>query len=224
MTLQASQLAYARGNRRLFSDLSFELGAGEALRVAGRNGSGKTSLLRVLCGLAQPIAGEVRWQGRAVQADRDSFHRALSYIGHGQGVKDDLSALENVQISALLAGYACSRAQALDALDRVGLSSRAHLPARVLSQGQRRRVVLARLAVPTSSGTQSPRLLVLDEPFVALDQESVMVLTNLLNEQLSTGAVLVYTTHQDQAVNATRTHELLLEAPLANAASRAEAV
>lgn len=223
MTLQASQLAYTRGNHRLFSGLGFELGPGEALRVAGRNGSGKTSLLRVLCGLAEPVEGEVRWRGLPVQRHRDAFHQALTYIGHGQGLKDDLSALENVQVNALLAGRACKRAQALDALDRVGLRSRADLPARVLSQGQRRRVVLARLALPSPVPTEAS-LLVLDEPFVALDLESVAVLTGLLNEQLAQGAMLVYTTHQAQALSARHSHELVLDAPHADAASSVEAV
>lgn len=223
MSLQASQLAYARGNRRLFSCLGFELGPGEALRVAGRNGSGKTSLLRVLCGLAEPSQGEVRWQGLPVQRHRDVFHQALTYIGHGQGLKDDLSAVENVQIGAVLSGRACTRAQALDALYRLGLQGRADLPARVLSQGQRRRVALARLALKPSSNNEA-KLLVLDEPFVALDQESVTVLTGLLNDQLAQGTVLVYTTHQLRVLNARRNHELVLDAPRAENAHRVEAV
>ncbi|TAK90326.1 MAG: cytochrome c biogenesis heme-transporting ATPase CcmA [Aquabacterium sp.] len=223
MTLQASQLAYARGNRKLFSGVSFELGAGEAMRVAGRNGSGKTSLLRVLCGLAEPADGEVRWNGLSVHGHRDAFHQALTYIGHGQGLKDDLSALENVQMSALLSGRACTRVQALHALERVGLRGRSELPARVLSQGQRRRVALARLALaPTSSATGS--LLVLDEPFVALDLESVSVLTDLLNERLALGAALIYTTHQTQHLNAKRVQELVLDAPQADAIQGLEAV
>ena len=212
MTLQASQLAYARGNRKLFADLNFEVKPGEALRVAGRNGSGKTSLLRVLCGLAEPLKGEVLWRGLPARKHRDVFHQDLSYIGHGHGLKDDLSALENVQIGAVLSGRACTRVQALEALDAVGLKARAHLPVRVLSQGQRRRVLLSRLALASQEG-QVPRLLVLDEPFVALDQESVLSLSALLNQQLAQGAVLVYTTHQPpQALQASRTHELVLGA------------
>ena len=211
MTLQASQLAYARGNRKLFADLGFEVKPGEALRVAGRNGSGKTSLLRVLCGLAEPIKGEVRWRGLPVHRHREVFHQDLIYIGHGHGLKDDLSALENVQISAILAGRACTQAQALMALDAVGLKARAHLPVRVLSQGQRRRVLLSRLALTSQAGNAS-RLLVLDEPFVALDQESVLTLSGLLDQQLAQGAVLVYTTHQPQTLHASHTHELVLGA------------
>lgn len=207
MTLQASGLAYARGARTLFADLDFDVKPGEALRVAGRNGSGKTSLLRVLSGLAEPLRGEVRWQGRAIRAQRDVFHQALAYIGHGNGVKDDLSALENVRTSAALSGRACSSAQALQALRQMGLGNRAHLPARVLSQGQRRRVVLARLAI----GPVAP-LLVLDEPFNALDQESVEALSSWLNQQLAQGASVVYTTHQSQLLTVARHHEVQLGA------------
>lgn len=221
MTLQASQLAYARGDRRLFSGLGFELGPGEALRVAGCNGSGKTSLLRVLCGLSEPAEGIVRWNGLPVQRHRDAFHRALTYIGHGQGLKDDLSALENVQINALMSGHACTKGQALAALDRVGLRNRANLSARILSQGQRRRVLLARLALLSAMPTDA-RLLVLDEPFVALDQESIGVLSGLLNEQLAQGASLVYTTHQPQHLSARAHQELLLDTAQLPAVHRPE--
>lgn len=209
MTLQASQLAFARGNRPLFTDVSFELKPGEALRVAGRNGSGKTSLLRVLCGLSQALKGDVRWQGQLIARQRDSFHQSLTYMGHGLGLKDDLTACENVQISAVLAGHACTRSQAQGALAQFGLKGKADLPARVLSQGQRRRVLLSRLALAPAEGA-SARLLVLDEPFVALDQESVSLLASVLERQLVQGAMLVYTTHQPLALKASGTHELLL--------------
>lgn len=209
MTLQASQLACARGNRKLFEGIDFEVGPGEALRIAGRNGSGKTSLLRLLCGLAQPLKGEVRWHGQSIHRHREALHQALSYVGHAPGLKDDLSAWENVQFSTVLAGQACTKQQALDALTQLGLQAKAHLPARVLSQGQRRRVLLARLALPQALNG-APHLLVLDEPFVALDQESVQVLATLLNQQLAQGAMLVYTTHQPQRLQAAQHHELTL--------------
>lgn len=212
MTLQASQLAYAHGNRALFEGLDFEVGPGEALRIAGRNGSGKTSLLRLLCGLAQPLKGEVLWRGQSIHRHREVLHQALSYFGHAPGLKDDLSAWENVQFSAVLAGRACTRQQALEALTQLGLQSKAHLAARTLSQGQRRRVLLARLALPQAL-TGAPHLLVLDEPFVALDQESVQVLATLLDQQLAQGATLVYTTHQPQALRAARQLEVTLGQP-----------
>ncbi|MGH6648516.1 cytochrome c biogenesis heme-transporting ATPase CcmA [Aquabacterium sp.] len=206
MTLQASQLAHARGNRKLFDGLDLEVQAGEALRVVGRNGSGKTSLLRVLSGLAEPLKGQVLWQGRSIRSLREDFNQDLVYVGHGSGLKDDFTASENVQISAVLSGRSCSESEACDALDLMGLRGRAHLPARVLSQGQRRRVMLARLAIKPVA-----RLAILDEPFNALDQESVDVLSSLLSRQLAEGAVVVYTTHQSQTLAASRTHEVHLD-------------
>lgn len=210
MTLQASGLVCERGHRQLFAGVDLTVKPGEALRVAGRNGSGKTSLLRVLCGLAEPSRGEVRWLGRDIRQAREAFHQDLLYVGHGSGIKDDLTALENVRIGASLSGRPCTPYQAGGALARLGLSDRAHLPARALSQGQRRRLALARLALQPA-----PRLAVLDEPFNALDRESIQVLSDLLNEQLASGAVVVYTTHQSQELAASRTIELNLDEQVA---------
>jgi heme exporter protein A len=127
------------------------------------------------------------------------------FVGHASGVKDDLTAAENVRVSAALSGRSCSLQQALAALEAVGLGPRSNLPARVLSQGQRRRVALARLAIAPVAP-----LLILDEPFNALDQESVQVLSSWLNRQLADGAQLVYTTHQSQPLQASRHHEIEL--------------
>jgi len=190
MGLQARQLALARGNRPLFEGLDFEVGAGEALRVLGPNGSGKTSLLRVVCGLSCAHGGEVRWRGQLVDRARADVQRDLLYIGHAPGLKDDLSACENLQFSARCSGRACSHEQALRALTQLGLRPHAHLPARVLSQGQRRRVVLARLALESA-----PRLVVLDEPFTALDTDAVALVAGLLRLHLAAGSTLLYTTH-----------------------------
>lgn len=203
MTLQAFRLAGARGERHLFSDVNFELRAGEALWLRGGNGSGKTSLLRLLCGLAVPLAGEVRWQGRAIRSLREDYHRALLYCGHASGIKDELTAWENLRTSAALAGRACTRAEAFAALARFGLGAQAALPAGALSQGQRRRVALARLAL-----APLPPLLLLDEPFTALDQAAVQALVVTLEQHLEAGGMLVYTTHQPQPLRARRLEQL----------------
>lgn len=192
MTLQAHQLACARGARLLFSDLSFELLPGEAMRVGGSNGSGKTSLLRMLCGLACPSAGEVRWLGANVRLNRAEFNAALLYLGHLNGVKDDLAAWENVMVAATLAGHPVGPEAAYAALDALGLGELADLPTRVLSQGQRKRVALARLQLCTEN-----TLWILDEPFTALDHEAVDALCATLGVHLARGGMLVYTTHQD---------------------------
>jgi heme exporter protein A len=203
MTLQAYQLTCSRGDRQLFSDVNFEINAGEALWLTGSNGSGKTSLLRLLCGLASPIAGEVRWNGRSVRAPREAFYQDLIYCGHASNVKDDLAAWQNVLIGIKLSGKHCSRKDAYDALARFGLQSVAHLPAHTLSQGQRKRVTLARLCIHPI-----PKLLILDEPFTELDQDTVNILCDSLNQHLAQGGIVVYTTHQEVTLKARRLHFL----------------
>jgi heme exporter protein A len=191
MSLQALALGQSRGDRRLFEGIDFSLQPGEALWVQGANGSGKTSLLRVLCGLALPLSGEVRWRGRPLRQAREAFHAELAWCGHGHGLKDDLSALENLAGAAAIAGRPCNRGQALAALASLDLAASAALPARALSQGQRKRVVLARLFL-----ADPPALWVLDEPFSALDAGSVARLQGRLDTHLAQGGLVVFTTHQ----------------------------
>jgi heme exporter protein A len=206
MTLQARQIRQTRGDRTLFRDLGFTLQAGEALWVQGPNGSGKTSLLRVLCGLSVPIEGEVLWNGQPILRNREAFFRDVAHFGHASGVKDELSAWENVVFGAALAGRACTRSQALDVLAELGLSTAtSRLPARALSQGQRRRAALARLLL-----APSPTLLVLDEPFTALDAAGIEVLRTRLEQHLAARGMVVYTTHQPLSLQAARLQTLEL--------------
>jgi len=199
MTLRADQLTCVRGERQLFSDIGFEINPGEALRVVGTNGSGKTSLLRMLCGLAQPADGEVRWHGRNIRALRDEYCRNLIYLGHAHGVKDDLLAWENIVVASALSGNPVDRAAASEALEQLGLGRAAELPTRALSQGQRKRVALARLRL----GMATP-LWILDEPFTALDQSAVNELCGTLNAHLAGGGMVIYTTHQEIDLSARR--------------------
>lgn len=199
MTLQGYQLACARGERELFKDINFDLHAGDAMRVAGTNGSGKTSLLRMLCGLAVATTGEVRWHGRNIRSVREEFGSQLIYLGHANGVKDDLLAWENIVIGATLSGNSVSRNDAYAALDQFGLARAANLPTRALSQGQRKRVALARLRF----GMKTP-LWILDEPFTALDQSAVSELCGTLNNHLAHGGMVIYTTHQEIDLSAQR--------------------
>jgi heme exporter protein A len=207
MTLQGYQLACARGERHLFTDINFEVHAGDALRIAGPNGTGKTSMLRLLCGLAYPAAGEVRWQGKNVRNVREDYCKELIYLGHANGVKDDLAAWENVTIGATLSGHPVTREDAWNALDQLGLDEVGHLPTRVLSQGQRKRVALARLWLPNA-----PKIWILDEPFTALDKDAVAQLCNKLDEHLSSGGMVIYTTHQEITLAKGRMLQLNLEA------------
>jgi len=142
--LEAVDLACERGGRSLFRGLSFALRDGELLRIAGPNGSGKTSLLRIVCGLLSPTAGTVLWDGAEIRRLREEYAKQLVYIGHAAAVKDDLTAAENLRIACTLAGHRVSPRQIQQALDSFEL---ADLPVKRLSQGQRRRAVLARLVV-----------------------------------------------------------------------------
>ena len=197
--LEAAELECERGPRTLFRGVSFVLRAGELLRVAGANGSGKTSLLRILCGLARPSAGEVRWNGQPVGALKEDYARELVYIGHAPAVKDDLTPRENLEISCRLAGQATSGEALAAALERLGVPE---LPVRKLSQGQRRRAALARLLV-----SEAP-LWLLDEPFSALDTEGISNLNALIGKHVSRGGLIAFTTHQDSGIAATRVIEL----------------
>jgi heme exporter protein A len=200
--LEAADLECERGGWLLFRGLSFALAAGESMRVAGANGSGKTSLLRILCGLLLPSAGEVRWRGTAIRGLREDYSRELVYLGHAPAVKDDLSAAENLAISCALAGMP-AEAQAIEgALARFGLAGKSQ-PSRRLSQGQRRRAALARLALSASRP-----LWLLDEPFSALDAAGVALLRGLIEAHLGRGGAVIFTTHQDAGIATARVIDL----------------
>ena len=139
MTLKAQQLACTRGERALFLALDLELRPGVALRVAGKNGAGKTSLLRILSGLSTPNAGTVNWDGENISRIREQYNRQLTYLGHLPGIKDDLTAGENVMLAVKLSGNRIERKAAALALEQVGLGAQVNLPARVLSQAYAKR-------------------------------------------------------------------------------------
>lgn len=193
--LEAIDLECQRGERLLFAGLSFSVAPGHCLHIAGENGAGKTSLQRILCGLLTPTQGEVRWCGENIRRLREDYWQLLAYVGHLNGVKDDLTALENVQFAAALAGHPAGEEIARKALDSVGLAGFEQSQARFLSQGQRRRIALGRLFL-----AREARLWVLDEPFTALDVRGVAALATLIGEQLDRGGIVVLTTHQDVPV------------------------
>ena len=202
--LEISNLACIRGDHQLFSGLSFSLGAGELMQVQGENGSGKTTLLRTLCGFMQPAAGEIRWCGKNVRELDEEYYAEMVYLGHLNAIKDELNALENLRISAGLAGCAVDEKEALAALRRMGLRRREHLPVKVLSQGQRRRVALSRLLVGNA------RLWILDEPLTALDVGAVGLMQELIGAHLSNGGMAIFTTHQPLQVAGVETRLLTL--------------
>lgn len=185
-----------RGERLLFSDVTFALSPGGFLQLTGPNGSGKTSLLRIVCGLLAPERGEILWQGAKIRSLAEEYSRSITYIGHRNAVKEELDSLENLRISSGLAGCEVSSAQAKQALARVGLEGRENLPLRFLSEGQRRRSALARLI------TCSTALWVLDEVLASLDHAAVTVIELLIGEHLSKGGMAIVATHQELHISA----------------------
>jgi heme exporter protein A len=191
--LEARALACSRGPATLFRDVSFEVSSGEWLAVRGPNGSGKTTLLRCVAGLTRVDRGEVLWDGEATGAAPARFHASLLYAGHLPGIKDDLSAEENLQYALALRAAPAPEAAIRDALAEVGLEKRRRLPARRLSAGQRRRIGLARLMLDPA------RLWALDEPLTALDDEGQRLFERLLERHLASGGLALLATHHDLA-------------------------
>jgi len=190
LLLSVHDLACARGERLLFKEMNFSLQEGELLLVQGGNGQGKTSLLRLLTGLARPEAGEVHWCGESISRVSEVYHAAMCYLGHANGVKDDLDPLENLRFSDGLHGRAFDRSRAVATLEQLGLTRCLDLPCRVLSFGQRRRVALAALLLAGAT------LWILDEPLTGLDVHAVALMEGLIREHLKAGGMVVATTHQ----------------------------
>lgn len=202
--LEVSQLGCVRGDRRLFSGLNLSLPPGTFVQLTGPNGSGKTSLLRILCGLLAAAEGKVLWEGANIRSLGEDYFTAVTYLGHRPGVKDELSALENLRIANALNGIEVSRDDALAALARMGLAGRESLPARFLSEGQRRRVALARLLLCQT------RLWLLDEVMTSLDKGAVELVRSLIEEHLNRGGIAIVATHQELELSAGVTQRLEL--------------
>ncbi|MEO8299703.1 MAG: cytochrome c biogenesis heme-transporting ATPase CcmA [Burkholderiales bacterium] len=186
--LSVRDLACRRGERLLFRHLNFELQGGELLWIRGRNGCGKTSLLRLLAGLSQPAAGTV--------LRRDGAASSTAFVGHHNALKEDLTVLESLQFLQQLQGSTGHRQACEEGLRALGLQTWRHAPVRTLSQGQRRRAALARLFIPPSAS-----LWILDEPFDALDAQASDALNQALSGHARAGGAVVLTSHLDLCVH-----------------------
>lgn len=195
-SLRLESITCVRGDRTLFEELNLEIKPGSILRISGDNGSGKSSLLRILCGLLTPHAGKVFWGSDPITEDRDQFHGELIYLGHIPALKADFSAIENLMSLALLGGQSISNEEAINALREAGLDRQAHRFIRTLSQGQKQRIALSRLLLP-----QPKSIWILDEPFNALDRDANRALQNLLINHVNRGGIVALSSHQDLQID-----------------------
>jgi heme exporter protein A len=185
---QAVSLECIRDDRQLFSDLNFSIVPGQALVLEGQNGSGKTSLLRIICGIRLPEAGDLTWNGKDIFKLGPEFHQHIAYLGHKDGNKLDLTPWENLNMARGL-GKTSESTSIESALDRVGLYGFEDIPTRNLSAGQQRRLAIARLLVTEA------RFWILDEPFTSLDRQGIEIVEGLFDAHLATGGMAALTTH-----------------------------
>lgn len=189
--LEAINLTCIRGDRLLFRGVNFSLAPGGLLELRGPNGGGKTSLLRILCGLATPADGEARWNGTNIRKLREEYFASLAYVAHLNGVKDELTALENLLAARRVAGHNLTTEEGEATLQRAGLINQRHLPTRVLSAGQRRRLTLARLLAARA------KLWLLDEILTSLDDAGMDLVRGLVTEHIDAGGLAIVATHQE---------------------------
>lgn len=189
--LEGENLECTRGDRKLFRHLSFSLPPGTLVQLTGPNGSGKTSLLRMISGLLEPTDGQIRWQGTRIRELGEEYREFLTYLGHRNGLKEELSSIENLRITSGVAGLNIDGQTCQSALNSMGLAGRERLPVRLLSEGQKRRAALARLVISRT------RLWLLDEVFTALDKSAVALVKNLIETHLSNDGMAIIATHQE---------------------------
>ena len=187
--LKTSGLECVRDDRLLFRDLSLQLAAGEVLQIEGANGSGKTSLLRILCGLRQPEAGQVFWQDEDISRNREDYYANMVYIGHLPCIKADLTTIENIRALLDTRSQLVSPQLIEQAIAKVGLAGHEDVPGKALSSGQCRRILLAFLLLSEA------KLWILDEPLTALDVLGVSLMESMILDQRQAGGGVIFTTH-----------------------------
>jgi len=187
--LEIQSLECVRDDRLLFSELSFSVAEAEVLQIEGPNGSGKTSLLRIICGLRLPEAGQVMWQGESIASNREDYYANMVYIGHLPCIKADLTVVENVRSLLDTRSLALSDSVIEAALAKVGLASYEDVQGKALSSGQRRRILLAFIELAQA------KLWILDEPLTALDVHGVDLMESMILEHREAGGSVVFTTH-----------------------------
>ncbi|MBM4932006.1 cytochrome c biogenesis heme-transporting ATPase CcmA [Vibrio parahaemolyticus] len=202
--LEVSNLTAIRDERVLFENLQFEIKPGELVQIEGRNGTGKTTLLRIITGLGDREEGMIKWKGEEVEKSRDVFHQDLLFFGHQTGVKRELTAFENLRFYQSIQNNSTSDEEIFTALTQVGLAGREDVPVAQLSAGQQRRVALARLWLSKQI------LWILDEPLTAIDKQGVKVLEALFAQHADNGGIVMLTTHQDMFADSPKLRKIKL--------------
>ncbi|HAS6971151.1 TPA: cytochrome c biogenesis heme-transporting ATPase CcmA [Vibrio parahaemolyticus] len=202
--LEVSNLTAIRDERVLFENLQFEIKPGELVQIEGRNGTGKTTLLRIITGLGDREEGMIKWKGEEVEKSRDVFHQDLLFLGHQTGVKRELTVFENLRFYQSIQNNSTSDEEIFTALTQVGLAGREDVPVAQLSAGQQRRVALARLWLSKQI------LWILDEPLTAIDKQGVKVLEALFAQHADNGGIVMLTTHQDMFADSPKLRKIKL--------------
>ncbi len=200
--LESIGLSCSRGERTLFSDLTFTLSPGEIQQISGTNGSGKTSLLRTLCGLSLPESGQILWSKNNIRSQFHEYFKNLFYLGHANGIKSDLTPLENLQIYSKLT-LSESYMDPKTALERVRLHKFQNDPCNTLSAGQLRRVSIARVLLANVP------LWILDEPIAAIDSSGIELVEELFDEHISKNGMILFTSHRPLGANSR--HNVIIE-------------
>ncbi len=202
VSLDVIDLVCSRDDLVLFEGLNFSLNRGQMLLVEGRNGSGKTTLLRTLCGIRAQDSGRVVWYGEDIDELGPAYHQQMAYVGHHDGIKHDLTVLENLRLVQALATPSHLSIDAI--LHRIRLNGYEDVQTLALSAGQRRRLALARLVATKN------RLWILDEPFTALDKSGIELFEQLISSYLVEGGMVVMTSHHDVGISGEQVQRIRL--------------
>jgi len=202
--LDVINIECTRGDRSLFSAVTFSVQPGQLLHITGRNGAGKTTLLRTICGLTRPARGEIRWSNEPIRKLGDEYFRALAFVGHSNGIQGELTCVENLRVASEL-HRPIDDESITEAMAQIGLLAYTHMPAKVLSQGQKRRLALARLLL------LDKKLWVLDEPFSALDTDSVASMDHIIGKHIDAKGMVILTSHQTLTVSAMTVNRVELD-------------
>lgn len=215
--LEIKSLECVRDDRLLFSGLNFSVSEAQVLQIEGTNGSGKTSLLRIICGLRLAEAGQVLWRGESIASSREDYYTEMVYIGHLPCIKADLTVLENVRSLLDTRSLSLSNAEIEGALEKVGLATYEDVPSKALSSGQRRRILLAFVELSRA------KLWILDEPLTALDVHGVALMESMIVQHKQAGGSVIFTTHHGMQLDCEMSSIVLGDQSLLSAGNSTEA-